>query len=68
MTAPIWRTVTIQTKAGPVVLRVDVAGQGYRVAAVLVKYPELRLIAGDAEELGKRYAGAIIAALHEVGA
>ena len=49
-------------------LRVDVAGQGYRVAAAHVSGVALHLIAGDAEELGKRYAGAIIAALHEVGA
>ena len=64
MTAPIWRTVTIESKAGPVVLRIDVAGQGYRVAEAHVS--GVGVTAGDAEELGKRYAGAIIAALHEV--
>ena len=66
MTAPVWRTITIESKAGPVVLRIDVAGQGYRVVAAQVS--GVSVTGRDADDVGKRYAGAIIAALHEVGA
>ena len=47
------------------VLRIDVAGQGYRVVAAQVS--GVSVTGRDADEVGKRYAGAIIAALHEVG-
>ena len=65
MTAPVWRTITIESKAGPVVLRIDVAGEGYRVVAAQIS--GVGVTGRDAAEVGKRYAGAIIAALHEVG-